>query len=381
MLMSRKIILPVLIMLSLRSFGSDTLVNTANKSLFLPRESTVSYKLGERIIQIKTYQYGTVKDMVYVNLHDDEITAVNGAKKLLEKKGGLLIKIENYRTRNIKFKLDGKSYTIDPNRMFSRKGITQSLLLLGNTSPKAIDEVEKFANFILKLIPQNPYCVVALHNNGNGKFSINTYLPGGPRQKDARALHVNPDQDADDFFLTTDSVLFKQFAAENYNTILQDNENAKKDGSLSVYYGERNMQYVNCETEHGRQEQYDEMIVLAVDKIEKTDMGERPNPDMIVYNFRILPAGGYFSPKDKSEIYFGEKKVGIIKSSVTDSSRVVTGKLEMNRTFALYSNMDVFLFLSANNPPRFEIRIDPTRQGILINPSSTPVNIGIRMTK
>jgi hypothetical protein len=378
--MFRKTLLPVLIILGLQSFGGDSLVNSG-KPLFLPRESAVSYKLGERIIQIKTFQYGTVKDIVYINLHDDEMTAINGAKKLLEKKGGILIKIENYRTRNIRFKLDGKYYTIDPNRMFSRKGIEQSLLLLGNTSPKAIDEVEKFANRILQLIPPNPSCVVALHNNTNGRFSVNTYLPGGPRQKDAKALHVNPDQDADDFFLTTDSVLFKQFAAENYNAILQDNEKAKKDGSLSVYCGERNMQYVNCETEHGRQEQYDEMIVLAVDKIEKTDMGERPNPNAITYNFRIMPSGGYFSPKDNSEIYFGDRKVGIIKSSVTDTSRVVTGKLEMNKTFPLSSNMDLFLFLSANNPPRFEVRIDPTRQGILLNPSSNPVNIGIRVTK
>ncbi|HLG41382.1 MAG TPA: hypothetical protein VI461_17010, partial [Chitinophagaceae bacterium] len=295
--------------------------------------------------------------------------------------GGLLIRIENYRTRNIKFKLDKKYYTIDPNRMFSRKGIAQSLLLLGNTSPKAVDEVEKFANRILQLLPKDPSCVVALHNNVNGKYSINTYLPGGPKQKDAKALHVNPDQDADDFFFTTDSILFKQLAAENYNTILQDNEKAKKDGSLSIYCGEKNMQYINCETEHGRQEQYDEMIVLAVDKIEKVDAGEKPNPDVIAYNFRILPAGGYFSPKENSEIFFGERKVGLIKSSVTDSAKVVTGKLEMTKTFPLHSNMDLFLFLSANNPPRFEVRTDPTRQGVLLNPSSNPVNIGVRMTK
>jgi hypothetical protein len=299
----------------------------------------------------------------------------------LERKGGTLIRIDNYRTRNIRFKLEGKYYTIDPNRMFSRKGIAQSLLLLGHTSPRAIDEIEKFANFMLSLIPANPTCIVALHNNGNGKFSINTYLPGGAREKDAKSLHVNPDQDADDFFLTTDSVLFRQFASANYNTILQDNTNAKKDGSLSVYCGERNMQYVNCETEHGRQEEYDQMIVLAVDSIEKLDAGERPNPDAIVYNFRILPNGGTISPKENSEVFFGDKKVGLIRNVSNDSNHVVIGKLEMNRNFPLKSNADLFIFLSANNPPRFEVRIDPTRAGILLNPATSPVNIGIRMTK
>src|SRR5206468_125422 len=140
----------------------------------------------ERVIQIKTFQYGDLKDIVYVNLHDDEITAINGARKVLEKKGGLLIKIENFRTRNIKFILDGKKYTIDPNRMFSREGIARSLLIFGNTSPQAIDEVEKFANRILQLIPSNSAWIIALHNNTNGKYSINSYRRGGDKEKDAK---------------------------------------------------------------------------------------------------------------------------------------------------------------------------------------------------
>jgi hypothetical protein len=399
----RKTIFPViLVLLALQLPAGQTAFKPGTGKLYLPKVNTIFYKLGDRVIQLKTFQYGDVKDMVYINLHDDEITAVNGARKVLEKKGGYLIKIENYRTRNIKFKLEGKYYTVDPNRMFSRAGIAQSLILFGNTSSKAINEIEKFANRILQLVPQNLSCIIALHNNSNGKYSINSYLPGGAREKDAKTIHVNPELDADDFFLTTDSILFNRLAGEKYNTIWQDNEKAKKDGSLSIYCGEKKIQYVNCETEHGRQPEYDEMIGVAVNKAEgnnsevtvgianKTEAKKsnvivaanmietktpeitvnKNNPDMIAYNYRIIPTNGHISPKTNTEILFGDKKVGFVRSVLTDSSWTIAGKLEMNKDFSLYSNMDFFFFLSSTNPPRLEVRIDPTRMKELINPEA-----------
>jgi hypothetical protein len=374
----QKIFYPVIILLSFRLSAGQTTTKPEKEKLYSPKVTTLSYKLGDRIIQLKTFQYGTVRDVVYINLHDDEITAVNGAKKVLEKKGGVLIKIENYRSRNIKFRLDGKYFTIDPNRMFSRQGIAQSLIVFGRTSPKAIDEIEKFANRVLQLIPPKILWIIALHNNTNGQYSINSYLRGGAREKDAKALNVNRELDADDFFLTTDSILFNHLASEKYNTILQDNEKAKKDGSLSIYCGERNIHYVNCETEHGRQPEYDEMIVTAVKLVEEKKSTPNVyinNPDMILYNYRILSAGGHIPPKNNTEILFGEKKVGLIRSVMTDSSKTITGKFEMNKEFSLYSNMDLFLFLSAVNPPRLEVRIDPTRKKEWLNPQTAIISI------
>ena len=428
----RKTTFPVIILFTLQLSAGQTHFNPATDKVYLPKVNTVFYQLGERVIQIKTFQYGDRKDMVYVNLHDDEMTAVNGARKVLEKRGGFLIKIENYRTRNIKFRLEGKQYTIDPNRMFSRVGIARSLIVFGNTSPKAIDEIEKFANRILQLIPQNPSWIIALHNNTNGKYSINSYRPGGDKEKDAKHLNVNDDLDADDFFLTTDSVLFVRLASEKYNTIWQDNENAKRDGSLSIYCGERNIHYVNCETEHGRQPEYDEMIVEAVNKVEgkrsetpntavskpevkkteeivtvskietrkpetpvkkinkkdqkkKSDVSrtatkiENKNPDAIAYTYRVIPSGNRFSLKTNTEILFGEKKVGLVRSVFTDSAKTVVGKFEMNKDFALYSNMDFFLFISSVNAPRLELRIDPTRKRELINPQFATISISAKL--
>lgn len=335
---------------------------------YTPKISSVTHKLGDRNMQLKISQYGDSKNIVYINLHDDEITAVNAARRLLERDAGLLIKIENYKTRNIKFKLDGNYYTFDPNRMFSRVGIIQTLTMFGNISSKAIDEVEKFANRVLQLIPENPDCIIALHNNSNGRFSINSYLPGNIREKDAKYINVNPDEDPDDIFLTTDSLLFQQLSDDKYNTIWQDNEKAKKDGSLSVYCGERNKRYVNCETEHGHDIQYQQMIMLVAGHIENKDT------EVIAYNYKLSTAAS-FSPKSNAEIMFGEKKIGLIRSVTTDSSWATVGKLEVNKDFPLYSNMDFLFIPTLANSPRFEVRIDPTRQKELLDPSKTIVRI------
>jgi hypothetical protein len=364
----QKIVLPIILLLILASAAGQASVSPGIEKPLIPRVTTIPYQLGDRILQIKTYQYGAVKDLVYINLHDDEVTAVNGARKILEKKGGFLIRIENYRTRNIKFRLDGKYYTIDPNRMFSRTGIIHSLIIFGKTSDKAIDEVERFANRILQLIPSHPSYVIALHNNSNGRYSINSFLPGGVHEKDAKLLYINPEQDADDIFLTTDSVLFHQLVDEKYNAVLQDNEKAKKDGSLSIYCGEKNIRYVNCETEHGRQEQYDEMIVSASNHITGS------NPDAIAYHYQVLQQKEYIPVKKEAPVFFGEKKVGLIRP-VRDSATTAPGILEMDKSFSLYSNMDFFLFRYLTTSPRFEVRIDPTRSKELIDPAKAIVRI------
>lgn len=230
---------------------------------YTPVSKSIICKLGDQYIRIYTTQYGHSPTPTFINLHDDEATSVAGARQLLEKKGGLLIRISNNGRRNIRFRLDGKYYTFDPNRVFSRSGIIQTLSTHGRVSKTAIAAVEQFARKLLALIPSNPSYIIALHNNRDGGFSICNYHPGQPKEKDARKVFTADGQDHDDVFLTTDSTLYHQLLQENYNTVLQDNKRARKDGSLSIYFGERNISYLNCETEHGRTSQYIAMIEAA----------------------------------------------------------------------------------------------------------------------
>ncbi len=241
--------------LSLQSFSqADT------QSRFIPIEKSISYRLGEKKIILKVFQYGEVKDLVYVNVHDNESTSVEAAKSLLEINGGTLLKIENNQQRSIRFRLKNVYYTFDPNRIFSRIGIEQTLRIHRRISASAIIEIEKFAKRILELITDSTSCIIALHNNTDGAYSIKSYLPGNDRQSDARAVYSNQTQDLDDLALTTDSILYQKMADHHYNTVWQDNKRAKRDGSLSIYCGERNWRYINIETENGKFTQHREML-------------------------------------------------------------------------------------------------------------------------
>jgi len=227
-------------------------------------EKTIFYKIADNTIPLKIQQYGDRTDIVFINLHDDEATSVDAAKRILEENGGMLIEIENNAQRNIRFRLGQAFYRVDPNRIFSKEGIKKSLEELGRTSAKAIDEASKLGERILELIPDETKCVISLHNNTPGLFSALEYTAGNKRGGDSKKVYINPEEDTDDFFLTTDNSLYEELADKRYNTILQDNKNCTEDGSLSVYCGKRNIRYVNCETEHGKSEQYFQMMKTLV---------------------------------------------------------------------------------------------------------------------
>ena len=231
---------------------------------YIPIEKTIFYRLADKDIPLKVQQYGNRNDIVFINLHDDESTSVEAAKRFLGYEGGVLIEVENDQQRIIRFRLGRHIYSVDPNRIFSRIGIEKSLSKRGRNSTRAIEEVEKLGQRILQLIPEDPLCVIALHNNTPELFSASSYSPGNKRAKEAGKVYINPKQDADDFFLTTDAYLYEELAENGFNTILQDNKNCTDDGSLSVYCGKKNIRYVNCETEHGKTEQYYEMIKTLI---------------------------------------------------------------------------------------------------------------------
>ncbi len=231
---------------------------------YIPVTTTIYHKLGDNQITIKLLQYGNKKDIAFINLHDNEATSVTATKKLLQTNGGLLIKLENDNKRNISFRLDGSYYTFDPNRIFSKVGIRQTLKRFKIINNKAFREVEKFATRILKLFPGELNCVIALHNNNEGGFSVKSYLPGSEYGTDAKKVYINENLDADDFFLTTDSLLFHQLVLDKFNTVWQDNLLVRQDGSLSVYFGEKKICYLNCETQFGKVKKYEEMLAAAL---------------------------------------------------------------------------------------------------------------------
>jgi hypothetical protein len=50
-----------------------------SKSLYIPSEKIILYQLGDRTVHIRILQYGNVKDVVCINIHDNETTSVKAA--------------------------------------------------------------------------------------------------------------------------------------------------------------------------------------------------------------------------------------------------------------------------------------------------------------
>ena len=230
-------------------------------SFYVPAVQILYFNLGDIRIPVKILQYGSRNDILCINLHDNEQTSVEAARTILQSTGGTLVKIENGRQRVIRFIYRGQRYAFDPNRMFSAEGIKQSLLEnCGRHNSEVVAEIGKFADYILQFIPESARCIVALHNNTNEAFSVKSYLEGSDRAKDAKEVVQHEHQDPDDIILTTDETLFRIMGELGYNAIWQDNENARRNGSLSIWSGENNRRYINIETQHGRLAQYIEMF-------------------------------------------------------------------------------------------------------------------------
>jgi len=229
--------------------------------IYSPVQSKFTFDWGNNLTTLLLTQYGPRTEIVMIHLHDNESASAKAAKKVLERTGGLLIQVQNKEKRLMHFKKSGKSFLFDPNRIFTPAGIRQNLRFLNNhVTSAALSSVKAFSAFILQKIPNSATILIALHNNNNGKYSINSYRGNGSHKKDASMVYANKKNDPDNFFIVTDKQLFKKLKAEKYNVILQNNAKAKDDGSLSVYCGKIKIGYVNVEAEQGSMEEQVRML-------------------------------------------------------------------------------------------------------------------------
>ena len=231
-----------------------------NSSLYTPVTKSYYFNWGNDSTEILLTQYGSRKGLVMVHLHDDETSSAEAAKKILEQTGGLLVELENNGKRLVSFRKAGKKFQFDPNRIFTAKGRSQNLHFLNKTvTPEAISSVKAFSAFILKKIPRSVVTLVAVHNNQNGNYSINSYK-SGTHSKNVLKWYKNPKRDPDNFFIVNNNEMFKRIKKRGFNAVLQNSVNAIDDGSLSIYYGKKNLVYVNIETETGNLDEQVEML-------------------------------------------------------------------------------------------------------------------------
>lgn len=222
-------------------------------SIFCNQLCAQSYlvRLGnERVLIQREY---TRPGPVFVHLHQNEKTALMAARTVMRTSGGCLLTLQHQGGRNIVFYLDQKRYEFDPNRIFTEKGIVQTLRQYGHYSKRAHEQVRGLATRIKRLIPEGR--VIAVHNNQS--YSLKNYQPGESLASEARELYLKQGQSYRNFFLVTKKQDFLRLKERRYNSVLQKTH-PTDDGSLSVYLANR--AYINVEAGHHQLESQIRML-------------------------------------------------------------------------------------------------------------------------
>jgi hypothetical protein len=218
--------------------------------------SVAKVKVGDSEIQVVTSQ-GTKAEPVYFRPHENETTSADATKEIIKNYGGTFVELKSKGERLITFSIKNKTYTFDPNRMFTTVGVVKTLQQYGGSSKEAESEVSKFAGGLEQRYFNGKNLVVAVHNNTDGApLTIETYKGS----TDAAAININPERDPDDFFFVTTEAHFKFLKEKGFNVVLQNNAAVTDDGSLSVYCGKQQIPYINVEGEIGHLKQQAEML-------------------------------------------------------------------------------------------------------------------------
>jgi hypothetical protein len=228
-------------------------------------------------IEIKVYtkiKAGKKINKTFVVIHNNERKGLDAAKKVISENYGRLVEVvsngsDEERKRYLYFG-DNQANCVDPNRIFTRKGIRDTLKNVNNictqvNEPTAglIDKIQSFANALLNIVTDNNRYkfIIGVHNNKNS-LSLDRWSEGGDEAKTAFGIFKANNHSEKKFFetgghnfiLATNGVLFGKLLDNGlYFAALQENKNyltktdertgeitvkeAFDDGSMSIYFG------------------------------------------------------------------------------------------------------------------------------------------------
>ena len=211
-------------------------------------------------------------DWAFFAPHETEFVANKYVAKQINNKGGVFVVLRQQGKRLVTFDIDNNKVSIDPNRMFTKRGRLASLNKLNSRHRKnlsLINKAEKRAEqlslFVLAALSgkKPPTTIVAMHNNSNGfdgdghngigNVSIVRYQSKLASGAQYLIDTSSGKDDEDDLYFVTNKNDFSDMKAKGWNAVLQ-NPNVsidpeEDDGSLSVYSEMKGYRYINIEAE------------------------------------------------------------------------------------------------------------------------------------
>lgn len=219
--------------------------------------------LGDLELNLVRYSYNT-PGINFLAIHDNEDTGVKAAFDYIAMNNGSIVDCQYGGARNFKFTVDDITYQTDPNSIYTDEGIPIGLEKYGVSDEAAIARMKNTGKTIMKTYNHDKTgYIFTLHNNADGGFGIQSYLPENELGSTADSVHVNYEMDEDDMILVTELKLFNLLKKENVNVVLQSQE-AVDDGSLSIYAMQQHIPYINVEVQHGHLDENLRLIQLGV---------------------------------------------------------------------------------------------------------------------
>lgn len=257
--------------------------------------------IGEDSMLLVLYTHSR-NGLTFFNMHDDENICVSEGLRLLSQTGGRLMELKHFgnlcdTARNMSFSLRGKTYTFDPNRIFSASDSVRALTLLNkrglyqsvgtlkdlpsSRTPTSAEcaavargELRQFADTLIHFLDTSQTrFIVALHNNHGyparcdcgsrsrparvipESYSLSTYMRHGTLENaSASDIYVNPRRHLTGFVIVLERADFMQLVEQQCNAVLQP-ITSPDDGSLSVWAAHKGFRYANIEAKFDRLEE------------------------------------------------------------------------------------------------------------------------------
>ncbi|MFH1173668.1 MAG: hypothetical protein V1725_00870 [archaeon] len=238
--------------------AATLIVATAYVADALPVDSTQQVQTGKHVV---AEQLSDNAAYVTVIPHESELNALQAARATGQ---GTVYYLKGNGKRDYTIHTTKGTYTLDPNNAFTEEGIRKDIQEKhGKMDKKTVQEIIASAKTVSadlegKIFDGRP--ILALHQDSQGGYGINSYLNDPYFSQFAEDVYVNEKQDPDDFAYVTDRTFFEGFKRQGINVILQKNEACPDDGSLSYVAAQRGIPYVNIEVESGKSTKQTEMV-------------------------------------------------------------------------------------------------------------------------
>ena len=245
------------------------------------QKTLVTLPLGESFVKINVYENAGA-NVTFFAPHYNEQTARVLAREYVERSGGRLVEIESIdekgnAVRFLKFKLNNKTYSIDPNRIYTDNGRNCG------GAPETGETVKTFAESLLKILfaeggktlRENERFIVAVHNNTDvdskaesaksSDLTAVAFVKGGNSSMPAHGAFEeqadgvflsNTETDADNFIFLSTPAHIGYFAEKGFNVVvqksaqkLQSKQCTVDDGSMSVYSAQNAISYICLEAD------------------------------------------------------------------------------------------------------------------------------------